>query len=71
MATERKNTQTRREEALIVTMTIIHKEGIHNLTLRRVAEGLVFLSSNIPRIVRISALSSCWSSFVAVAASFV
>ncbi len=40
MATERKNTQTRREEALIVAMTIIHKEGIHNLTLRRVAEGL-------------------------------
>ena len=40
MATERKNTQTRREEALIITMTIIHKEGIHNLTLRRVAEGL-------------------------------
>ena len=40
MATERKNTQTRKEEALIVAMTIIHKEGVHNLTLRRVAEGL-------------------------------
>jgi AcrR family transcriptional regulator len=40
MATERKNTQTRREEALTITMTIIHSEGIHSLTLRRVAEGL-------------------------------
>jgi AcrR family transcriptional regulator len=40
VATERKNTQTRREEALTVAMTIIHEEGIHNLTLRRVAESL-------------------------------
>lgn len=40
MATERKDTQTRREEALTVAMTIIHSEGIHGLTLRRVAEGL-------------------------------
>jgi TetR/AcrR family fatty acid metabolism transcriptional regulator len=40
MATERKDTQTRREEALIAAMTIIHNEGIHHLTLRRVAEGL-------------------------------
>jgi AcrR family transcriptional regulator len=40
VATERKNTQTRREEALTVAMAIIHKEGIHNLTLRRVAESL-------------------------------
>ena len=40
MATERKDTQTRREEALTVAMTIIHSEGIHSLTLRRVAEGL-------------------------------
>jgi len=40
MPTERKNTQTRREEALIAAITIIHNEGIHNLTLRRVAEGL-------------------------------
>jgi AcrR family transcriptional regulator len=40
VATERKNTQTRREEALTVAMTIIHKEGIHSLTLRRVAESL-------------------------------
>ena len=40
MATQRKNAQTRREEALIVAMAIIHSEGIHNLTLRRVADGL-------------------------------
>jgi AcrR family transcriptional regulator len=40
MATERKDTQTRKEEALAVAMSIIHKEGIHNLTLRRVADGL-------------------------------
>jgi AcrR family transcriptional regulator len=40
MATARKDTQTRREEALVVAMNIIHKEGIHNLTLRRVADNL-------------------------------
>ena len=40
MATARKDTQTRREEALAVAMNIIHKEGIHNLTLRRVADSL-------------------------------
>ena len=40
MATERKNTKIRREEALSLAMKIIHEEGIHNLTLRRVAEGL-------------------------------
>lgn len=40
MATKRKNTEIRREEALSLAMKIIHEEGIHNLTLRRVAEGL-------------------------------
>ena len=40
MTTERKNTQTRSEEALIAAMSIIHQAGIQNLTLRRVAEGL-------------------------------
>jgi len=40
MATKRKNTEIRREEALSLAMKIIHEEGIHSLTLRRVAEGL-------------------------------
>jgi AcrR family transcriptional regulator len=40
MATERKNTEIRREEALSLAMKIIYEEGIHSLTLRRVAEGL-------------------------------
>lgn len=40
MAIERKNTKIRRGEALSLAMKIIHEEGIHSLTLRRVAEGL-------------------------------
>ena len=40
MATKRKNSEIRREEALNLAMKIIHEEGIHSLTLRRVAEGL-------------------------------
>jgi AcrR family transcriptional regulator len=40
MVAERKNTEIRREEALSLAMKIIHEEGIHSLTLRRVAEGL-------------------------------
>ncbi len=40
MATKRKNSEIRREEALSLAMKIIHEEGIHSLTLRRIAEGL-------------------------------
>jgi len=40
MAINRKDSQTRKEEALTTAMAIIHTEGIHNLTLRRVADGL-------------------------------
>jgi AcrR family transcriptional regulator len=40
VAAQRKNTETRRKDALNLAMNIIHDEGIHSLTLRRVAEGL-------------------------------
>src|SRR5674476_1261192 len=40
MQNERKKKPKRREQALIVERTSLGEEGIHNLTLRRVAEGL-------------------------------
>jgi AcrR family transcriptional regulator len=40
VAAERKNTETRIEDALNLAMNIIHNKGIHSLTLRRLADGL-------------------------------